>query len=499
MARTAKRNQHAPQPVGEIHDDPMSWLRSYQIPPARALFIDHKDRFWISWNRKTGKTCFLCRLARMWLMHGFFHEHQSKLCLHSFPDFKTAKDTIWDGPWGDRRLIDVAFPPELREEFSETECFIRLKDGYGTRTGPTYHLEGSKERMQSRRGPNASMVILDEYQDHAPGVFGEIYEPMVVSNRGVAIFVGTHRGKNHHYRLGLYAQAESQKPGSRWFHSFQTCETTRRDAPGEDGAPVTPLAEIEEMRRRGEDEGRIQQEHFNSPDGSVSGAILSGVLEQARREGRLTRVVREANLPVGVCLDIGRSDGTAMWFYQTIGREVRLLAYEAFKAQDVQTSAAEEAIRRIVRRPYIVTRAILPHDAMVKGYSAAESTYELFERAVQEVVCDTRKTPVEQGIEMLRGAFPRLVIDQQACGQEQEQGLPSGMDSLRNWHRAKDQTGDETGAPVHDPHSHGADALRYGAMEGFSPLNFPNRRRDPEPLAVELAFDPCEPVGNVTP
>lgn len=45
---------------------------------------------------------------------------------------------------------------------------------------------------------------------------------------------------------------------------------------------------------------------------------------------------------------------------------------------------------------------------------------------------------------------------------------------------------------MHDAHSHGASSLCQGAMEGFSPLDFPNRRKGGEPITVETGFDPRE-------
>jgi len=473
MPRTTKRQQQLAQQPTEIHDDPMSWLRSYQIPLVRAFFIEKKDRFWVGWHRKTGKDYTLAKLAKMYMLDAYGNHGLSPLVIHALPTFKTAKEVIWDGPCGKGRFVDEAFPPAIREEFSETECMIRLKDGYGTKTGPVYQLQGAAEAMQRRRGPNASGVILSEYQDMPETVFEEIYEPMVVSNHGWAAFAGTHRGKNHHYRLGLYAERQARQAKNRWFHSFLTCETTRKDAPGEDGTPVTTPEEIAEMRRRGVDEAIILQEHYNSPLGVQRGSILGDCVQRAEREGRIVRVPREVNAPVGCCLDIGRSDGTAIWFYQTLARETRLIDYCAFKANHIGAmSAAEYAIKLIKERPYIVTRIVLPHDAKAKGYSATLSTQEVFESAFPSVVL-LDKLAVQQGIDMLRSCFPRIVFDVDKCGMPQADNLPAGLESLRGYHRAwSNQAEDWTGEPVHDENSHGADALRYGAQEGFTPLDF---------------------------
>ena len=490
MARTTKRQAQLAQEPTEIHDDPTEWARSYQLPLLRAFFLERRDRFWVGWHRKTGKDYTLAKIAKMYMLDAYGNHGKSPLVIHALPTFKTAKEVIWDGPCDKGRFIDEVFPPAIREEFSETECMIRLKDGYGTRTGPVYQLQGAAEAMQRRRGPNASGVILSEYQDMPETVFEEIYEPMICSNHGWAAFAGTHRGRNHHYRLGLYAQTQAAAPQSRWFHSFLTRDHTQKDARGEDGTPVTALEDIAEMRRRGVDEAIIQQEHYNSAEGYQRGAILADCLQRAEREGRVLRVPREVNVPVGCCLDIGRTDGTAIWFYQTLARETRLIDYCAFKAHRIGAiSAAEHAVKLIKERPYLVTRVALPHDAKVQGYSATLSTAEVFERAFPAVaVLD--KLAVQQSIDMLRSWFPRLVFDVDKCGRPQADTLPSGLESLRGWHRAwSTQAEDWSGEPVHDDHSHGADGLRYGAQDGFPPLDFSAEVRG-ETQRAKSAFDP---------
>ena len=473
MPRTTKRQQQLAQQPTEIHDDPTAWCRSYQRTVLYAFFIEHRDRFVQVDHRKSGKDYLWGMIARMFMLHQQGNHGRSPLVIHALTTFKKAKETLWDGPCDNGRMIDVLFPPPIREEFSETECMIRLKDGYGTKTGPIYQLQGASEQMQQRRGPNATAVILSEYQDMPETIFEEIYEPMIVSNQGWAAFIGTPRGKNHFYRKAVYAEREARKSKSRWFYALRTIEQTRRDAPGENGRPIVPAEEIAEMRAEGKDEAVILQEYYCSFNGVLRGSIFGDCVQRAEREGRIVRVPREVNAPVGCCLDIGRSDGTAIWFYQTLARETRLIDYCAFKANHIGAmSAAEYAIKLIKERPYIVTRIVLPHDAKAKGYSATLSTQEVFESAFPSVVL-LDKLAVQQGIDMLRSCFPRIVFDVDKCGMPQADNLPAGLESLRGYHRAwSNQAEDWTGEPVHDENSHGADALRYGAQEGFTPLDF---------------------------
>ncbi len=468
MARTTKRQEFSQAPLGPINENPMAWARSYQRALLYAFFIERRDRFLCVWNRKTGKDYIWALISKLYMFQKL-KEQKSILVCHVLPTFNQAKKIIWDGPCDRGRFLDVVFPIEIRQDTSESECMIRLKDGYGGRTGPVYQLEGAAENMQKRRGPNASAVVLSEFQDMPPTVFGEIYEPMIISNRGWASFIGTPRGRNHFYKMAQYAKQQCGQTPSRWFYSFLTCLDTKKDAPGEDGTFVMPPEEIAEKRRRGEDEALIQQEDFCSWDGFAKGSIFGEWVHKARLEARIRQIERQVNMPVCCVLDIGRSDGTAILFYQRFANDIRIVDYLAFKANTIGSmSAAEYAIKRIKERPHITTRIVLPNDAQIRGYSAAESTLDVFRNAFPDVVL-LDKLPVEQTINMARSIFPRLHFDAVYCALDQSDGMPSLLDSLSQYNRKLEAaTGQYTGSPEHDENSHGADAFRYAAQDGFT-------------------------------
>ena len=51
-------------------------------------------------------------------------------------------------------------------------------------------------------------MVLDEYGDQRPTVWGEIIRPLHTDRKGWATFIGTPKGKNHFYDIRQQAQGE---------------------------------------------------------------------------------------------------------------------------------------------------------------------------------------------------------------------------------------------------------------------------------------------------
>ena len=62
-------------------------------------------------------------------------------------------------------------------------------------------------------------------------------------------------------------------------------------------------------------------------EAQIGGAIYGEVLAKAREEHRITKVPYDPTLRVDTAWDLGFGDSTAIWFSQTVGREVRLIDY----------------------------------------------------------------------------------------------------------------------------------------------------------------------------
>ena len=202
-------------------------------------------------------------------------------------------------------------------------------------------------------------------------------------------------------------------------------------------------------------------------DPIVGGAIYAEALSLARTEGRITRVPVEPTVRVDTAWDLGVGDATAIWFSQTVGREVRLVDYYEASGEGLPHYAA-----MLDRRGYLYGRHIAPHDIAVREFSsgvaridAARSLGINFERAPA--------LPLEDGIHAVRMMMPRTVIDATQCA--------AGLEALGHYRRAYNKAmGEYKSTPVHDWSSHAADALRYLAVSSRAPQP-PRDRLQPLP------------------
>ena len=80
--------------------------------------------------------------------------------------------------------------------------------------------------------------------------------------------------------------------------------------------------------------------------------------------------------------------------------------------------------------------------------------------------CTVEQTPhmtVEQGIRMTRAVFPRLYIDNERTKAGDDE-VPDLIECIKRYRRHINKQTGVAGAPLHDIHSNGADALRYVAL-----------------------------------
>jgi hypothetical protein len=359
-----------------------------------------------------------------------------------------------------------------------------ISDGRGGMkyVGSVFQVMGAdKDSTDNMRGMNCRLAVFSEYGHHTQGAWEQIIEPMMMENGGTAIFNLTPNGKNHAFKLWEYALANPDT----WFTSRKTINDTRRDAPGEDGSRIVTEEQIQGLRERGMAEEIIQQEYYCSFDGYLHGTVYGDLLKRAHSDGRVARVPYITGIPVGTMWDIGRTDATAIIFYQIVGSEIRIIDYYANTRQ-----GADHYAKVCQMKPYMYGLMILPHDARIKGFSANESTEEFLRRSVCRNVTIAKQQPVQQGIDQVRRMFSRFVFDQFHCEQVPNPGVPPLLTALASYRRKWDEDKqDYSGEPVHDQYSHPADALRTGAMGWEDKMNFLGDAID-QIIKVEDDFDP---------
>jgi phage terminase large subunit len=213
--------------------------------------------------------------------------------------------------------------------------------------------------------------------------------------------------------------------------------------------PETLLREKEELKARDPDAYQnIWEGHCRV---TLDGAIYARELRLAQEEGRIRSVPYDATKPVHTFFDLGWADNTSIWFAQTVGGELRLIDYYSNNQMPIQ-----HYIAVLQNRGYLYGTDWLPHDAKAKTLATGRSVEEIMLAAGRQV----RIVPnlsITDGINAARTIFDRCYFDEEKCAE--------GLQSLRHYRFDVDpDTKQFSGKPLHDHHSHAADAFRYFAV-----------------------------------
>ena len=212
-------------------------------------------------------------------------------------------------------------------------------------------------------------------------------------------------------------------------------------------------AEMEEMRRRDPD-GWLNV-YEGKPLHALQGAIYANELRRAAEEGRITKVPVVGGSPVHTAWDLGHSDNTAIWFFQRIGFEYRMVDFFSDNAQKL-----DHYLKALQDRPYVYGRHYLPHDAesnRLEGKSVANQVRDVYGRS--NVVVVPRTDSVVGDLNICRTVFDQVWFDQEKCA--------DGLNAMRHYRYAVDpDTGRTSRNPLHDWTSDTADAFRTFAV-GF--------------------------------
>ena len=201
---------------------------------------------------------------------------------------------------------------------------------------------------------------------------------------------------------------------------------------------------------------------------TVDGAIFASELQQAEKDGRLTRVPYDATKPVHAVFDLGWADSTSIWFLQFVGMETRLIRY----LEDSQKTMSHY-LATMQTFGYVYDTVWLPHDAENKTLAAAGRTIQDIVRAAGYKTHILPKVPVLDSINAARTIFPTCWFDKEHAAE--------GINCLRHYRYEVDpDTGQFGRTPLHDQYSHGADAFRYIALMIKEPAK-------PKPRAQSVA------------
>ena len=160
------------------------------------------------WPRRAGKDT----LSLSWMA---FAAHQAVANYwHLMPEAVQSRKAMWNGINKEgQRIVDVAFPPEIRENTLDNEMLIKLK------CGSTIQFGGS-DRYDALVGSNPRGIIMSEYAIANPRAY-QFVRPILAENDGWAVFPYTPRGRNHGYDLFEQLTADNNS-----FAELLTCDDT---------------------------------------------------------------------------------------------------------------------------------------------------------------------------------------------------------------------------------------------------------------------------------
>ena len=409
---------------------PYGWEpRNYQRPLWNALIKGGYKRAAYVWHRRAGKDLFgLNYLIREAIVN------TAGTYWHVFPTYKQGRKAIWnETDLSGRKYLDY-IPKNLITRMNNQEMTIELENG------SIYQIVGS-DRVDELRGAGIKGAIFSEYSEQRPTSWATI-RPMIMASNGWAIFNFTPKGQNHAYNL--YNMAKDDKT---WYTEIVTVDETM--------GQVYSKESLEQAKKEDLAEGKtldfINQEYYCSFYNAIEGAYYSAQIKAAEDENRIANIPWETDVPVDTWWDLGFADETAIWFTQTVGREIRVIDYIEDNGKGMN-----EYIKLLKEKPYIYGSHNVPHDIKSTEYSDGISRYEK--------ACDmgfeleiVPKLEVQDGINQVRSIFNKCYFDKTKCHK--------GLMALRNYKRKWDEIrGCFKEKPHHDWASNGADAFRYFAV-----------------------------------
>jgi phage terminase large subunit len=354
-----------------------------------------------------------------------------------FPTFSQGRKVLWDfiDKSGFRVLEHI--PTELQQGGrNATEMKIRLKNGSLIQIIGTNNID-------SIVGTNPIGCVFSEYSLQDPTAW-TLMRPILVENGGWSVFNFTPRGQNH--AKDIYDMAVTNPS---WFAQTLTV----KDTTDHDGNAIITEADIQAEREAGMSEDYIQQEFYCSFTLGIEGSYYAKAMQEARDNQRVGNVPWDRMQRVYTAWDIGYGDSTAIIFYQLCGQEIHIIDYLEHHGEGLPYYA-----KALTEKSYIYDAHYAPHDIDSHAFSSGMSAREVgIGLGLRFIPLPTLKIKVEDGIESLRGLFPRIWIDSKKC-----KSLISALENYRKEYD-KDKSCYKS-RPLHDWASHGADAARYMAI-----------------------------------
>ena len=316
----------------------------------------------------------------------------------------------------------------------------------------TIQLYGA-DNPDSLRGLYFDGVILDEYGDMRPSLWGEIILPTLMDRQGWAVFIGTMKGKNHFYKTLQRAETE---PG--WHHM---------QLKGSESG-ILRDEDLRELRSQ-LTEAQYEQEIECNPNAAVMGTYYSDLINALEQDEKMGHYPHNPDELVHCSADLGFTDSTAFWFWQVDEHGPIMIDYYEADSQPL-----EHYFQMLEGKGYEYADIWLPHDAKAKSFQTGRSTIEqMLDRGLP---CKpVPKLAVQHGIDAARLMLPTCRFDRERCH--------GGIEALRAYRRNYNEKVQQfSNTPLHDWASNGADSFRYFSLVTDDSLALEVRKETELPL-----------------
>lgn len=409
--------------------------RDYQRHVWRAFDSGFK-RMCIVWHRRSGKDKTCVNLVA--------RETQRRVgtYFYFFPTYSQGKKAIWDGMDFEGFRFLNHFPRDLWDgQPNNTEMKLRLKNG------SVFQIVGT-DNIDSVVGTNPVGCVFSEYSLQDPQAW-EFIRPILLENKGWALFNGTPRGRQNHL-FKLYTMAVGNKDW--WVQRL-----------GVDDTNALSEEEIQSERDAGMPEELLQQEYYCSWDSGMQGAYYASLMDKAEKEGRITDVPYDPLLPVHTAWDLGVGDSTAIIFFQlSPGGQIRII-----DSYETSGEGLQYYVRYLAGKGYSYGDHVAPHDIEVRELGTGKSRLETG-RSLGINFRVARKLPLDDGINAVRMMLPLCWFDREKTAHLRDALLAYSKEWDPKNRVYKDR-------PRHDWSSHAADAMRTMAV-GRRRAEIPERR-----------------------
>lgn len=388
--------------------------------PREAFLPYHKNkkRFSVTVaHRRCGKTVArLNRIIREALECTRLNPRFGYIC----PFYVQAKEIAW------QYLKHYTAPlAPLGVKYHEADLSISF-----AHNGATIRLYGA-ENAERMRGLYFDGIAPDEAQGISSATLRTVILPCLADRGGWLDISGTPKGWNN--LLGEVVKIAQASP-SEWFLQILKASETG----------ILPEAELA-LQRKLMSDNEYAQEYECSFDAAITGAVYGKQLEEIQARGRIAPNLHDPSLPVHTAWDLGYSDKTAIWFWQRVGMEVRLIDFYQASFED-----APHYIGVIRDRGYKYGAHYVPHDAANKLLAAGGKSIidQLHAGGIK-----TRLVPATSQanqIEALRWVMRNMWIDTKC-----DIGTQHLREYRYKWIEDRQCYSDE---PRHDVNSHAADA-----------------------------------------